>query len=109
MITLGSVCVCAMLALPGIWLTYRQGPLRGLVASLGIALISIPGFVFIVLAINKLRYGYWTTNVTREAGDSTQFVVIFAVAAALLLWAPLQLTGIGVAWAIRRRRRRLDS
>ena len=107
MITAVSVCVCAMLALPGTWLAYRQGFLRGFAASLCVALISIPGFVFVALAMNKIRYGYWTTDVTREAGDSTQFVVIFALAVALLILVPLQLIGIGVAWAIRRRKRRL--
>ncbi len=107
MITLFSFSICAMLTLPATWLTYRRGFLRGFAASVGVALIIIIGFVVITLAENKIRYGYWDKPPTQTDGNTLQFALIYAVAVVLLIWAPLQLIGIGVAWAIRRRKRRL--
>lgn len=106
MITMFNFCVCAILTLPGTWLTYRQGFLRGFATSLGVALISITGFVGIVLAENKIRYGYWDKLPTQTGGNTLQFTLIYALAVVLLIGLPLQLIGIGVAWASRRRKRR---
>ena len=106
MITLFNFCVSAILTLPGTWLTYRRGFLRGFAASGGVALIIIIGLVVTTLAENKIRYGYWDKPPTQTDGNTLQFTLIYALAVVLLIWMPLQLIGIGVAWAIRRRKRR---
>lgn len=98
--------ICALLTLPGVWLTIRRGPTRGLIASVAVALAAILVFIGIFLALNRLRYGYWTPESPDDPGDSLRSLVMFPALLTMGYWAPMQLIGIAVGWAIRRQRRR---
>ena len=101
------ISVCALLTLPGVWLTIRRGPARGLVASLAVALAAILIYIGISLALNRLTYGYWTPDSLDDPGETPRSLIMLPALLTMGYWAPLQLIGIAVGWAIRRRGRRL--
>lgn len=98
--------VCALLTLPGVWFTIRRGPTHGIIASLAVALATNLVFIGIFLALNRLRYGYWTPESPDDPGDSLRSLIMLPALLTVGYWAPLQLIGIVVGWAIRRRTRR---
>lgn len=100
------ISVCALLTLPGVWLTIRRGPARGLIASFAVALAAIVTYIGISLALNRLTYGYWTPDSPDDPGETPRSLIVVPALLTMGYWAPLQLIGIAAGWAIRRRRRR---
>lgn len=101
-----SFSICALLTLPGSWISLRYSAWRGVVVGFGVYLTATIMYTTVPLIQNMRSYGFWVPALDDTRGENPLYHFLYAVAVGILYWAPVQLIGIVAASLLRRRRLR---